>query len=235
MAIFSALAGAIGQGGSQAGGDMAWNAALGGRQDAQAANSQNQAEAKKAREAVSPWTSAGGSALNKISNLLGLGHFVNNNGTYELDNSNVKGDQDNALAGFQTSPGYQWRKTEGVNALDRSASAKGRTLSGGQIKAVQSFGDGLASDEYRNYIGDLTNVSGTGASATSGANATSAGLVQGGSNALVQGGNMMMQGGMARGSAYERGANAMASGISSGAQNMLGGAYMFRKKLGLGG
>ena len=229
MAIFSALAGAIGQQGAQQGGDMAWNAALGGRQDAQAANAQNLNEAKRGRDALSPWTSSGGSALNKISGLLGLGHFVNNDGGYSLDNSNTGADQASARAGFQTDPGYQFRMDEGTKALDRSAAAKGTLLSGAQTKATQAFGQGLASEEYGNYFNRLMGLAGLGANSTAQANGSSAGLVGAGSNALVQGGNMFAQGGAARGSAYASGANALASGISSGVQNTLGGLYLGKK------
>lgn len=227
--IGSLLGGIIGQQGAQQGGDMAMGGAQQAYQAAQTANSQNQAEAQRGREAISPWTSAGGSALNRISSLLGLGHFVNNDGTYNLDNSNARGDQDNALAAFQTSPGYSFRRQEGINALDRSAAARGMLLSGKQVKGVQTYGDGLASDEYRNYMGDLMGVSGQGAGATSGANATSAGLVSGGSNALVSGGRSLFDGAAARGSAYSAGANALASGIGQGFNNVMSGAYLGRK------
>ncbi len=232
MPIGSIIGGVIGQNGAQQGGDMAWNAALRGRQDAQDANRQNLAEALRGRNALSPWTSAGVSALNKITMLLGLGHTYDalGDGSVSIDNSVWKADQDRALSEFSTSPGYSFRKQEGINALDRSGSAKGMSLSGAKIKAVQGFGDNLAADEWRNYMGDLTGLSTGGMGATENANSTSAGLVSGGSNALVQGGNMLAQGGAARGSAYASGANALASGIGRGVQN-----GMFLASLGAGG
>jgi hypothetical protein len=220
--IGSLISGIIGQQGAQSGGDMAWGGAQQANAAAQQANANNTAEAKRGRDAMSPWTSAGGSALGKISSLLGLGRFVSDgNGGYRLDNDDYKGDQANALADFQTSPGYDFRRTEGINALDRSAAAKGLLLSGKQIKGVQTYGDGLASDEYRNYMADLMGVSGQGVGATGNANATSAGLISGGSNALVSGGRSLFDGAAARGSAYAQGANALASGIGSGINNAL--------------
>lgn len=216
--IGSIISGIIGQQGAQAGGNMAGDAAN------MAAQMQQQ-EAQRARIALSPWSGAGESALNKIVKLLGLGELTNrgsNDGKIYVDGANAKTLQDEALNAFQTTPGYQWRKTEGVNALDRSAGAKGLRLSGAQIKGVQSFGDGLASEEFGNYFDRLSGVSTGGASATASANGTSAGLINGAASNIFQGG-------AARGSGYAAGANALASGIGQGINNVMAGAYMGRK------
>lgn len=53
---------------------------------------------------------------------------------------------------FTGSPGYQFRLQEGVNALDRSAAAKGKLLSGQQGKAITKFGQDYASGEYQNWL-----------------------------------------------------------------------------------
>jgi hypothetical protein len=47
-------------------------------------------------------------------------------------------------------PGYAFRVQEGQKALERSASAQGQLVSGGQLKAAQQYGQGLASQEYGN-------------------------------------------------------------------------------------
>lgn len=47
-------------------------------------------------------------------------------------------------------PGYQFRVSEGMKALERSAAAKGTLISGGQFKAAQQYGQNLASQEYQN-------------------------------------------------------------------------------------
>lgn len=208
--IGSIISGLVGKSGAEAGGNAAGGAA-------DQASGMMLQEAQRSRSALSPWTSSGTSALGKITQLLGLGTLTqagNNQGNYWVDPTNAKGVQDEALNAFQTSPGYSWRKTEGINALDRSAAAKGLLLSGAQVKGVQSFGDGLASEEYRNYIGDLSNLYGAGGSATASANGTSGSLVAGAGNAT-------MQGGVARGSGYAAGANALASGIGQGVNNAL--------------
>ena len=45
-------------------------------------------------------------------------------------------------------PGYQFRLEEGQKALERSAAARGTLLTGGTAKALQRYGQGLASQEY---------------------------------------------------------------------------------------
>lgn len=47
-------------------------------------------------------------------------------------------------------PGYAFRMSEGLKALERSAAARGGLLSGGALKATQRFGQDLASQEYQN-------------------------------------------------------------------------------------
>lgn len=216
MAIFSALAGMIGQGGAQAGGDMAWGAA------SQAAQ-QNLNEATKARAALSPWVATGGGAIGKVANLLGLGELKTNGGnynTYGLDPTNAKEAQDRAFADFRASPDYNFRLGEGIKALDRSAASRGLLRSGAQIKGISDYGQNTASQEYGNYLGNLFKASGLGADAATSGNNTAAGLT---SNA----GGFLANGGAARGSAYASGANALASGISAGVNNTIGGAYYF--------
>jgi len=55
--------------------------------------------------------------------------------------------------GFQyqpTDPSYQWRFNEGQRAVDRSAAAGGSLYSGGTLKALARYGQGLASTEFQN-------------------------------------------------------------------------------------
>jgi hypothetical protein len=45
-------------------------------------------------------------------------------------------------------PGYQFRLSEGLKALDRQAAARGGLISGSALKAAQRFGQDYASGEY---------------------------------------------------------------------------------------
>ena len=47
-------------------------------------------------------------------------------------------------------PGYAFRMSEGMKALERSAAARGGLLSGSMLKGAQRFGQDLASQEYQN-------------------------------------------------------------------------------------
>ena len=67
---------------------------------------------------------------------------------------------------FFKSPGYDFRFDEGVRAMDRSASARGQLMSGGQMRELQRYGQGLASSEFGNYANRLSSLAGIGQSAT---------------------------------------------------------------------
>ena len=51
---------------------------------------------------------------------------------------------------FQQDPGYAFRQSEGMRALERSAAARQGLLSGSALKGIQRFGQDLASQEYQN-------------------------------------------------------------------------------------
>jgi hypothetical protein len=75
---------------------------------------------------LEPWQQAGANALSNVQGLMA--------GTTDIT----------------TDPSYQWRREQGVEALDLSAAAGGKLLSGQQLKAITEFGQGLASTEYQN-------------------------------------------------------------------------------------
>lgn len=51
---------------------------------------------------------------------------------------------------YQEDPGYQFRLAEGQKALERKLNAAGKTYSPEAAKALMSYGQGLASEEYSN-------------------------------------------------------------------------------------
>jgi hypothetical protein len=51
---------------------------------------------------------------------------------------------------FQADPSYGFRLSEGLKALERSAAARGGLMSGGTGKALQRYGQDMASQEYGN-------------------------------------------------------------------------------------
>lgn len=66
-----------------------------------------------------------------------------------------------SMQDFEEDPGYQFRMTEGMKGVEGGAAARGGLLSGAAMKAIQKYGQGLASQEYGNayqrYTGDQTN------------------------------------------------------------------------------
>lgn len=96
---------------------------------------------------------------------------------------------------LEATPGYQFRMSEGMNALNRSAAAKGMALSGANIKGALQFGQGLASDEYNALLNRI------------------AGVQQQGQNAAVQTGTFGQNAANTAGQATMAGAQAQAQGI----------------------
>lgn len=129
------------------------------------------AAAQQAAQAYQPFLNSGTQANKTLSDLYG------NNGQ---DAATA------AQAGFANTPGYQFARDQGINALDASAAARGNLLSGNQTKAVQDYGTGLASNTYNQYVQNLQNQAGLGANAAGGYG----GALVGGANALAQGGQV---------------------------------------------
>jgi len=57
---------------------------------------------------------------------------------------------DFSMEKFQQDPGYAFRMSEGLKALDRTAAARGGLISGGALKAASRYGQDMASQEYQN-------------------------------------------------------------------------------------
>ena len=114
---------------------------------------------------------------------------------------------------WHTSPGYDWRLNEGRRAIDTSAAARGSVFSGATLKALDRYGQGVASDEYGNVFNRLGKIAGFGTD-TIGSSSSMAMQTgqQIGQNALAAGN--------ARASGYINQANAY-SGMSKGIVNAL--------------
>jgi hypothetical protein len=64
-----------------------------------------------------------------------------------------------------TDPAYQFRMAEGQKALERSASARGMLNSGGALRGLARYSQGLASEEYGNRWNRLASLAGYGQTA----------------------------------------------------------------------
>lgn len=119
--------------------------------------------------------------------------------------------QQSPISQFQKSPGYQFRLGEGVNAIDRSAASRGLLNSGGTLKALTRYGQGVGSDEFNNYTNRLGMLAGFGTQA----NANNANAGANFQTGATQANNAAAQ---ARISGYTGQANAL-GGIAGGAAN----------------
>lgn len=118
-----------------------------------------------------PFLDTGTAANNQLGYLMGLG----GTGTGEAGSLA----KSFTMADFEADPGYAFRLQEGMKALDRVNSAKGKYYSGGAAKALTDYNQesasqefGSAYDRYRQNQSDLysrlTGVSNTGMSAAGG-------------------------------------------------------------------
>jgi hypothetical protein len=121
---------------------------------------------------------------------------------------------------FQADPGYQFRMSEGMKALERGAAARGGLLSGSTLRATQRFGQDLASQEYQNAFNryqaertarlqPLQSLAGVGQTT---AQQLSGQAGQMGTNV----GQAMQAGAAARASGYVGQANALTGALSTG-------------------
>jgi hypothetical protein len=145
---------------------------------------------------------------------------------------------------FQADPGYAFRLSEGMKALDRTAASRGGLLSGATLKGAQRYGSDLASQEYQNAfnryqanraqqaqeygnafnrfqtertntLAPLQSLAGVGQSATQQAQQASQNYTAGTSNALANYGNAAASNAIGAG-------NARASGYVGGANAISG-------------
>lgn len=187
----------------------------------QAASADRAAELQKEQfdrqvELQEPFRQAGLAGQNRLLYLLGLP------GGSGPASSGSPGSlmRDFSMADYQADPGYQFRQSEGMKALERSAAARGGLYSGAAMKDTLRFSQGLASDEYgrafdrfqvnrSNKLNPLQSISGVGQTATNA-------LGQAGQNYASGAGGAFMGAGNARASGYVGGANAMSSAIGQG-------------------
>jgi len=117
---------------------------------------------------------------------------------------------------FQADPGYQFRMDEGMRGVEGSAAARGGLLSGAAQKAIQKYGQGLASQEYGNAYSRFENnktnnynrlagLVNSGQGATNQMSNTAGQFAQNNANALGSFGNAQAAGYMGQANALNNG------------------------------
>jgi len=97
-----------------------------------------------------PYIQGGDAAEQELLGFLGLG--------------GDPGATDAAFQKYLNSTGYQFAFNQGQDAVATSKAAAGMLGSGSLVKALDAYGTGLAEQYGQQYVGDLQNLTGTGAS-----------------------------------------------------------------------
>lgn len=200
------------------GGVMASNAASSAAKTQAAAANQATALQReqwlKQLELQQPFYQAGLTGQNALLQYLGLG------GDKNAANYGAGMKPFDASMMYQD-PGYQFRLSEGINALNRTAAARGGLMSGTALKEAERYGQDYASNEYNNAFNrywQQRNQLLNPLQSLLGQAQTSAGQIgSAGQNYANQAGQNIMAAANARASGYVGGANAL--------NQALGGAY----------
>lgn len=166
-------------------------------------------------ELQEPFRQSGITAQNRLLTLLGL--EGGEAGTPDYG----RYAKDFTMADYQADPGYGFRLSEGMKALERSAAARGGLLSGATLRGTQELGQNLASQEYQNAFNRYYSQRASQLNplqSLMGAGQTSANTITGAMGQAGQGiAGAQMGAGAARASGYTGMANALTSGLSTGA------------------
>lgn len=258
------IGGAISAGTSLLGGIMGGNAAqkaaaqqaAAGRaatsqqnQAGQQAQDVQQQQLTSERTTAQPYTSLGAGTAGTLSNALAPGGDLGSrwSSTFKAPTA----------AEAEQTPGYQFQLSQGLNALQNSAAARGGLLSTGTAKNLNNYAQGVASTNYQNTYNNalqayntnfstneqsqndlfnrLYSTTGLGANAAANLNSVSANT----SNALAGGlmenaktvGNDIMGVGNAQAAGTVGASNALTAGIT-GAGNAIGQGFSLKGLLG---
>lgn len=138
------------------------------------------------RDDLAPWRETGTGALRELGYMYGIAPFGEQATAEEMQASRDR---------FMETPGYDFRYDEGVRALDRSASSRGRLMSGGHERELTRYGQGIASAEFGDYANRLASLADIGQTTT-----TSTGAF--GSSAAGAASQTIQDAGTARASGY---------------------------------
>jgi len=212
-------------------------AALAASQKAQAVNTQyydqnriDQARINEENKAyMAPYRQAGLAGQNQLLTLMGL--QGGNAGAADFG----RYAKDFQMSDFQQDPGYAFRMSEGLKAMNAAAAARGGLMSGGALKAGQQYGQDMGSQEYQNAyqryqtnranqlnpLGALASSGQNAAQNTSATNALYGGQMGDASRAYAGSQNELGVGGQARASGYLIGGQQAQAAGNMGAQNSM--------------
>jgi hypothetical protein len=147
--------------------------------------------------------------------------------------------RDFSMQDFEQDPGYAFRMSEGLKALDRQAAARGGLISGSALKGAQRFGQALGSQEYgsafdryqinrANQLNPLMSITGYGQTSTNTLGGYGSNLASNAANTMAAGSaaqaDALGAAGQARASGYVGQANALNATL--GNLTNIGGQYL---------
>lgn len=106
------------------------------------------------RNDLSPFYAGGVNSYEALLNYMGVGGQPGAAGPQGTVDMSAPGVRPFSLADFQSSPGYGFQLSQGINAIDNSSAAKGFT--GNTLKDLMTFGQGLANQDYWNAYNAYT-------------------------------------------------------------------------------
>lgn len=167
---------------------------------------QQQTQFDQSRSDVAPWRNVGTNALLALSDQLGLSRPAG------MESNNTGNPQ------FRADPGYQFSFDQGLKAVD--ARFPGMSQSGAKQKALVQYGQGVADQQYDNWLSRFSTLAGYGQNASNtlaSVNNANAGAI---GTASTNIGNSLENAAAARASGYVGGANATSGAISGGINNL---------------
>ena len=139
-------------------------------------------------------------------------------------------DRPEGYGGFTATPGYDFRMNEGRRAVEAGAASRHGLMSGAAQQALTRYGQDYGTNEYQNYLGRLSGLSGAGQNAAGMQGAASQAYgSQIGQNTMA-GGAAAAQGIANAGNASAAGTIGMTNALTGMGSNLIG-AWQYNNML----
>lgn len=142
------------------------------------------------------------------------------------------------FGGYEASPGYQWQMDQGRDAAQSAAYARGGGMSGATLQGLNQFGQGLANQDFQQYLNRLQGVAQQGQAAAAGQSGAAGNYATNGLNAIGSMGDARAAGTIGGFNAFAGGLNNAIAGLGymgGGSGGGTGGGIFDFMRNGLGG
>lgn len=184
------------------------------------------------KQYMNPYVQAGQGAMGQLQNQYGnlMGGLSGLQGQYNSLMNDPSAMYNKLAGGYHQSPGFQWQMGQGMNAANNAAAAGGMAGSPQHQQQAASMAEGLANQDFQNYMGKTLGMFGMGLEGNQGlynqglqgmqginqmGYGASNELSQSLANALMSQGNMAFSGQAAQNQSQGQGMGNMFSGLAS--------------------